>query len=470
MLERKRRVLIIDDDSAIHLTTKHNLRDHYACTSAYTIEEAKILVASQSFDVVLLDLNLETPLDGFNLLTSLRANDEELDVIVVSGNTQRDLALQAIDKGAASYLVKNYSPAQLLITIDGVIKRRELQREVQHHQSDKSRALRRTPLVGSSKAIESLQRTIEKIKKSQLNVLITGDTGTGKELVARHIGAGEGAPFVAIDSATITSAMAESTLFGHEKGAFTGALNSAKGLFEEANNGTLYFDEISNMPLEIQVKLLRVIQEKEISRLGSRKIIPLQFRVVCATNRDLEAMAQKNEFKYDLLQRINVIPIKVPTLAERKDDIPELVKHFLGIYAQGNLKFSDSALSALQKYNWPGNIRELSNVIAYVCTMFDGVETVELEDLPSKIRGESFVSLAEASPEASLAISEAASRFVSAIAREDDVDFYSYMNDLEGKVLKALYSKYSGNLSNFSRAVKVSRSHLYAKLNKHGIH
>ncbi len=468
----RKKLLIIDDDPSIHLSLKNALRDQFECLSAFSPDETKFLVQSKTFDIVLLDMNLSKAEDeGLELLPLLKTAQPEMDVIVVSGNADRSLALRSIEAGASGYLLKGYSVDQLLIQIDAVLRRRELLNDREHYTQDRRRRLQKDPIIGNSLAAKNLQDTIEKVKRSKVNVLIYGETGTGKELVARHIAAGDSSPFVSVDSATITSTMAESLLFGHEKGAFTGAMSQTRGLFEEANGGTIYFDEVANMPLDIQVKLLRVLQEKEIRRLGSKRVIPLDFRVICATNRDLEEMSQKGEFKYDLLHRIDVFPIRVPALRERREDIPELLKHFLYIHRIENqeMTFSDEALVILKDYAWPGNIRELSNVMAYLCTAVSDRSLIEKEDLPARILGNLPQVLTE-EVGAPASLETAVSNVADAVCDLEDFDFHAYMTFIEGKLLKKLYLRHGANMSKFSKTIRMSRSHLYSKLNNHGIH
>lgn len=453
-LTRKRTVLIVDDDKGIHLATKYVLREHFECLSAYDSDEAKAIVSNQPVDVVLLDLHMRRANEGLQCLPQLKEIDAELDVIMVSASTDIDLAGRAMKSGASAYLVKEHSADQLIITIESVLSRRELSRQNQHYVRDRGRALKKNQIIGESQAIAKLLRDIEKVSRSHANVVITAETGCGKELVARHVGAMGGKPFVAVDSATITSSMAESILFGHERGSFTGAAGRSKGLFEEADGGTIYFDEIGNMPLDIQSKLLRVIEEKEITRLGSTKVVPLEFRVICASNQDLETLVAQGKFKADLYQRLNVISLRIPPLRERTDDIPALVSHFLQKFESPTAPnaVSDAAMDLLMKYSWPGNVRELSNLIANLCTMINDRDTIEVEDLPAKIRETEGVAVPCIEPTA------------------EGFDFYRYMHTVEGRVLRELYKTCKGNILQMSKTLKMSRSHLYAKLNTHGIH
>lgn len=465
-MQQKKRILIVDDDKLVQAATRYVLRDKYDVVVANNGTEATVILENHSIDLMLLDLHMRTHEEGLEYLPKFKAIDPELDVIIVSGNTELDLASRTIKAGASAYLVKadTASPDQLLITIDAVLSKRQLIKENAHYVADRERSLARDQIVGESPAIKQLHADIEKVRRCSANVIITGETGSGKELVARHIGAATGRPFVSVDSATITSTMAESILFGHEKGSFTGAHAQAKGLFEEANRGTIYFDEISNMPLEIQAKLLRVAQEKEITRLGSSKVIPLDFRIICATNKDLEKLCAEQKFKYDLFQRLNVISLRIPPLRERIEDIPLLINHLMQKYRSENSpeRFSPAALEFMMRYPWPGNIRELSNLIASLCAMLADRQQIEAEDLPQKLQSCGARSSEEAPPAIGVEITE---QFA-----DPNMDFYKYMHALEGNVLSSLYKLHKGNVSQMSRELRISRSHLYSKLSAHQIH
>lgn len=472
MSERKKKILIIDDDKTIHIANKYILKDKYECLSAYNGDEARVILQSQPVDVILLDINIRRQEEGIELLPSLKDLCPDVDVIMVTGNIEVELVAKAMKLGASGYLLKDHSADQLILTIEAILSKRELIRENEHYVRDRNRFMCKSQIIGESSAIKTLMESIVKIRRSKANVIICAETGTGKELVARHIGVQNGAPFVAVDSATITSSMAESILFGHERGAFTGAALAAKGLFEEANGGVIYFDEIANMPLEIQAKLLRVIQEKEVTRVGSSKAIPLDFRVICATNKDLEKLVKEGSFKYDLFERLNVINLKIPPLRERIQDIPLLIEHFLEKYRLdlSPRSVSPEAMAILQNYRWPGNIRELSNLIANLCTMVADQEAIEIDDLPEKIRNAVFggEQLDEMNGQGGLVPIESSD--LSDAFTDPNVDFYRFMHRLEGRVLSKLFKEYSGNISQMSKQLRISRSHLYSKLHSHGIH
>jgi two-component system response regulator AtoC len=258
-------------------------------------------------------------------------------------------------------------------------------------------------------------------------------------------------PFVAVDSATLHSQTAESILFGHEKGAFTGAEGLRRGLFEEADGGVIFFDEIANMPLAIQAKFLRVLQEKEIVRMGSSRVIPLDFRVIAATNRSLEELAKKGEFLPDLIQRLNILPISLSPLRERKEDLPLLVSHFLAQKSGSRVEFTEDALAALAAYDWPGNVRELSAHIDYSLAMVDDAK-VDVPDLHPKV-------LEVKKPAGSAVNGETGS-----------ASFYDQMSAHEAHLLREAYTRAGGNVSQIALSLGMDRSHLHTKLRQHGIH
>ncbi len=320
------------------------------------------------------------------------------------------------------------------------------------------------PLIGNSQSIKELKDIINKVKMSNLNILITGETGTGKEIVARLIRkkltSQPSEPFVAVDSATIQGSIAESILFGHEKGAFTGADRQQKGLFELANGGIIYFDEIANMPLDIQSKLLRVLQEKEIRRIGATYTMPLNFRIIAATNRNLAEMVQKGEFKADLYQRLNVLPINIKPLKDRTDDIPLLISHFLtkDITHKNELVFSNDVIRVFEKYSWPGNIRQLKNMVGFVSTMANN-DVIDVDDLPNDLY------VFAKSPEYQNS-KEITGDFFSSSQKT----YYDIVDEFENNFLKVAYSQENGRISTLARKLQMDRSHLTLKLINYGIH
>jgi DNA-binding NtrC family response regulator len=460
-MQKLPQVLICDDDAVYQLSVKHALKGRYECRTAYNADEALAILRKQPTDVLLLDIQMRSPTEGLQSIPKFLELDPELAIAMVSAITDYRTVREALVLGAADYFGKEMEPEALFLALEKLMERRRQMLRKEQQNYEVAVGQRQHVMIGESASLRDLRRTIDKIRGSTANVLISGETGTGKEVVARQLrrvlADGSFAPFVAIDSSTIQSSTAESILFGHEKGAFTGAEKTTKGVFEEAHGGLVYFDEIANMPLDIQAKLLRVLQEKEVVRLGSSKTMQLDFRVVCATNKNLEEMAANGLFKEDLLQRINVLPIELPPLRKRLEDIPALVEHLLGRtpVTGGKPRFAPEALDALKDYPWPGNIRELGNVVAYVATMAEGPE-VEIADLPPKIRDAARTSAAKRAP----ALTEESS----------DKTFYEQVAEFESAILSRDYSKNDGNISRMALSLGMDRSHLYSKLKEYGIH
>lgn len=286
-------LVICDDDATFHIAVKYTLKNQYDCRSAYNGDEALALVRNHPVAIILLDVQMRTVDEGLRYIPRLLEVDPELPIVMSSAMTDFVTVREAMQRGATDYVPKNFDPDDLVLTLARVLGHRNLLRRKNQESYEVKQGLRQHVLIGDAPTIQALRKKIEKFRASTATVVITGETGTGKEVVARQLRGvradGSLMPFVAVDSATIQSSTAESILFGHERGAFTGAERTTKGVFEEADGGIVYFDEIGNMPLDIQVKLLRVLQEKEITRLGSSRVIKLDFRVVCATNRNLEA-------------------------------------------------------------------------------------------------------------------------------------------------------------------------------------
>ncbi len=447
-MNSKKNILICDDDRLVHLTLKHILQNSYIFHSAYNADEATLHLKKTPIDILLLDINLRTAEEGLNSIPRFKEIDPEIAIIMISGRTDFESVRAAMRLGADDYVPKEFDKDDLEHTIHRVLERKNLRTQKEQQNFEVQTQQKRYPMIGSSPAIQNLKNTITKLQGSRANVLITGETGTGKEVVARQIRGtlpdGSLIPFVAIDSSTIQNTTAESLLFGHERGSFTGAEKTQKGVFEEANGGIVYFDEIGNMPLEIQSKLLRVLQEKEITRLGSTKIIPLDFRVIAASNRDLEFLISQNLFKADLLQRLNTIPVFIPPLRERKEDIPELLEHFIHQNAK-KIKFTKEATQLLQAHLWPGNVRELSNLVAYLTTMAE-VEEIDICDLPPKLRDS----------------------LITPHKTNGALTFYNQVETYEKEILTQEFG-HNHNISQLAIKLGMDRSHLHNKLKMYGI-
>jgi DNA-binding NtrC family response regulator len=449
-------ILICDDDSTFQLATKLVLTKQagHRCHTAKNTDEAWVILKKQKIDVVLLDIEMRTREEGLEFLPRLRELDADLPVIMSSGRTDLESVRRALREGAWDYSPKDASPEDLLHAVSQALQHLNDRREISLSQAEIRRGARHDAILGESDAAKQLRSTLQKFSKSDAPVLIHGATGTGKELAARSLrplrADGSLAPFVAIDSATIQGTMAESILFGHEKGAFTGADKAVRGLFEEADGGVVFFDELSNMTIAIQQKLLRVIQEKEVVRLGSHRPIPVQFRLVCASNQDLEKLVEAGKFQADLYQRLNVLPIRLPSLSERREDIALLATEFLS-RMRPSWTFTAEALQCLSDYGWPGNIRELQNVISYSVTMADGPE-LDMGDLPERLRA------------GAPSILSAAENGMSSSG-----SFYAQVLEFEANLLKSALARSYRSMSELAEQLGMDRSHLYTKLKQHGL-
>ncbi len=458
------KILLCDDDPLfqIHLkkTLAEKMKNQYDFLTANDSEEALSLFQYHSFDLLLLDINLREPREGLRAIPRFLEIDRDLVIVINSIMSDFQVVREALRLGAVDYIVKDIDSEDLLHTFTQALSKRK---HLKHHQQLHLKAQSthtNNILLGESPPIKKLHQMIHKVKNSRANVIITGETGTGKELVAKQLRRilpnDLLEPFIAINSSTIQDSMAESILFGHERGAFTGADRTVKGIFEQAHGGTLYFDEISTMPIGIQSKLLRVIQEKEITRLGSSKVIPIDFRLICATNKNLEKMSQQNTFKDDLLHRINVISLETPPLRDRIDDLPLLIEHFILKYCPPlkKLIFSDCAIEALKTYSWPGNVRELGNLIDQLITLHESPEVFK-KDLPERFQQPS---KQEKHPD----IKPRNSHY--------PTGFYEKILAFERELLKEEYMKHEGNMSQLASALGMNRAHLYCKLKELGIH
>ncbi len=360
------KILIIDDEKAIRRSIREILE-----FEKYTVEEAEDgaqgleMALKNNYDVVLSDIKMPK-LDGIELLQKLSDSAVESSLIIMSGHGNIETAVDAVKKGAYDYLAKPIDLNRLLVSIRNAMQKTEL---VQETKTLRKKISGKYEMIGESGAMAKVKEMIEKVAPTDARVLITGSNGSGKELVARHIhdkSQRSSAPLIEVNCAAIPSELIESELFGHEKGSFTSAVAQRKGKFELAEGGTLFLDEIGDMSLSAQAKVLRALQENKITRVGGDKEIKVNVRVIAATNKDLKKEIQSGNFREDLYHRLSVIPIHVPSLDERKEDIPLLTDYFLNqLCADMGVKktISESAIKALQKRNWPGNIREFRNVM-----------------------------------------------------------------------------------------------------------
>jgi two-component system, NtrC family, nitrogen regulation response regulator NtrX len=374
------RILVIDDERAIRSTLREILEyESYLVDEAVDGPSGLEQVSKETYDVVLCDIKMPQ-MDGIEVLEHiLKISDTP--VVMISGHGTIETAVEAIKKGAYDYISKPLDLNRLLITLRNALDKSRLVTET---KALKRKVSKQYEMIGESSAITSIKEMIERVAPTDARVLITGQSGTGKELVARWVheksNRAEG-PFVEVNCAAIPSELIESVLFGHEKGSFTSAIKQRKGDFEQATDGTLFLDEIGDMSLSAQAKVLRALQEKKIMRVGGEKEIPVNVRVVAATNKNLLEEVQNKNFREDLYHRLSVILIHVPTLNERAEDIPLLASHFMEDICEGNgkplISFEAAALDALKLINWSGNIRELRNVVERLAILCDNTITAE---------------------------------------------------------------------------------------------
>ncbi len=380
---------LIDDEPIIHEVLGQLLSSEgYEVEISASGEEALGKLSQQAFDLTLLDM-LMPGMDGLAVLKRIREKDPQATVIIITAYASVESALAAMKNGAYDYIQKPFKHEELILTIQRALERRHLQKENLRLRDELRGKFSFTNIIGKSRAMESIFELIKAAAPTRSTILVQGESGTGKELVSRsiHLNSDRSQfPFITVNSGSLPSDLLESHLFGHVKGAFTGAVSHKMGLFEAADRGTIFFDEISTLNMETQAKLLRVMQEKEFMRLGGTKTLKVDVRIIAATNTDLEEMIQKKAFREDLFYRLNVIKIELPPLRQRKEDIPLLVKHFLSQYGQENGKdmegLTDEVWDILMGYHWPGNIRELENLIERA-VVFTKTKIVDSSSLPS---------------------------------------------------------------------------------------
>lgn len=387
-----RRVLVVDDEENLRLVLKTFLRRHdYEVEVAQDGEDALPLIDGFGPDFVITDVRMPR-MGGMDLLAALAAKRSEATVIVMSAYGSHELALEAIQAGAYDYVSKPFKPEEVLLCLRKAEERENLKRENRALRLEIEKGARFENILAKAPQMEAIFRTIAKVSDYKTTVLVTGESGVGKELVAKAIhsrGSRRGAAFVPINCGAIPANLLESELFGHKRGAFTDAVSDRRGLFEEADQGTLFLDEIGELPPALQVKLLRVLEDGRIRRLGESQDQAVDVRIVAATHRDLMAEAKAGRFREDLFYRLNVLPIHVPPLRDRKEDIPLLIDHFI---TRNNTRLGTQILGVdsearrlLYEYAWPGNVRELENTIERAMVLAEG-EKVGAVDLPERVR------------------------------------------------------------------------------------
>ncbi len=454
MANQKAHILVTDDERGIRNTLKEILEfEDYEVTTAESGSEALELISQNNFDLMFLDIKMKG-IDGIETLRQLRTAGFELPVIMISGHGSIEIAVEATKMGAYDFLEKPPDLNRLLLTVRNALSQNNLAKEVKQIR-------RKLPkiqeIIGESKAISQIKSIIGKVAPTQSRVLITGQNGTGKELVAQWIhekSSRVNEAFVEVNCAAIPADLLESELFGHEKGAFTGANEQRIGKFEQADKGTLFLDEIGDMTLDAQAKVLRALQENKITRVGGNTNIPVDVRILAATNKDLKKEIKEGNFREDLFHRISVIPIKVPSLSERKEDIPLIAQACLEKLKATDIsfsgvKFSETGLKALQKRTWTGNVRELQNAIERLSILSQS-GTIDKETVNDILESKS---------------------------ESDDLEDLGYKIDnfqdfkerVERVFLVKQLEKNDWNISQTADAIGLQRSHIYTKMKKYNI-
>ena len=460
----KPRILVIDDESAIRDSLKMTLEyDGYDVMLAATGEEGVKLVEREAPDLVFLDIKMPG-MDGLEVLQKLRHFVEVTPVVVISGHADISTAVEATKLGAFDFIEKPLERERVLVTVRNAVDTRRLKTENKSYRRD---AEKKHQIVGDSAALAAVRGAIQKAAPTNATVLIWGESGVGKELVARAIhreSLRRDGPFVQVNCAAIPDELIESELFGHEKGSFTGATDRQIGKFEQADKGTIFLDEIGDMSLKTQAKVLRVLQEQELERLGSNRIIKVDVRVIAATNKNLEEEIDKNTFREDLFYRLNVVPIHVPALRDRRDDIPALVRHFADLFARENnfhrRTFTAAAMEKLKQQHWRGNIRELRNFVERLVIMTGG-ESVDAADVPEG--GVSRGDLPAVAGSGEISASAAEQSWMQAPTLQE------FKSGSERAYLVAKLRENSWNISKTAEVIDTPRSNLYKKLEQYRI-
>jgi two-component system response regulator AtoC len=451
-----KRVLIVDDEENFrHMLSVILKKEGYDVEAASNGEEALQKVTLSPYDQVLCDIRMPK-MDGLDFLNEAKKAGVDATIIMMSAYGTVDIAIEAIKLGAYDYISKPFKPDEVILTLKKAEERERLRRENELLRKEVKKEYSFENIISKNKQMQKIFEVITKVAQYKSTILITGESGTGKELVARalHYNTDRAQnPFVAVNCGAIPENLLESELFGHAKGAFTDAIRTKKGLFEEADGGTLFLDEIGELPPQLQVKLLRVLQEGEIRRIGESKPIQVDVRIVAATVKDLVKEVNEGRFRDDLFYRINVLPIHIPPLRERNEDVPLLTTHFIRKYSQAMSKnvvgIDSRALEALMNYKWYGNVRELENTIERAIVLADR-ENIEIENLPLEIQN-----FQEEIPLEPLA--------------EEEYSIKKSSRFLEMNLIKKALKKTKGNHTHAAKLLEISHRALLYKIKEYGI-
>jgi DNA-binding NtrC family response regulator len=436
-------ILIVDDEESVRDSLVNWFTDDgYRVESAENAKEALTLLEEKDFDIVLADIKMPG-MDGMEMHQRIKALDNEPIVIIMTAFASVDTAVQALKNGAFDYVTKPFDPDDLSHLIRNAATQALLRKENRELMNKITSLVDVEDIVGESQALKKVLEEVERVAQSNSSVIITGESGTGKELVARAIHSNSPRkyfPLISVHCGALTESLLESELFGHEKGAFTGAAFNRKGRFEMADGGTIFLDEIGTISPKMQVELLRVLESKSFVRVGGNKEIRSDFRVICATNRDLKELVEKGIFREDLYYRLNVVNIRIPPLRERREDISMLVQHFIMKYctsmSRDMVSIEPAAMKHLEDFEYPGNVRELENMIERAIVVGNG-KVIRLRDLP--------------------------------LGKEVISSSVESLDDLERKHITRILEKYQWNISRTARALKVDRATLYNKIRKYGL-
>jgi len=458
MADTTRHLLIVEDEAALREVVAERLADQgYDVVQAANGEEAVDRLAEFAFDIVVTDLRLPG-IDGGKVLEAAVSRYPDIIGIVVTGyGTVKD-AVAAIKRGATDFVTKPFQFDELLHVLDSALEQRRLKSENAYLRSQLERRYSFEGIVGRSRPMRDLFQLLETVSVTNSTILVSGETGTGKELVARaihHNSPRRGNQFVAINCSAIPETLLEAELFGHVRGAFTGAVGNRVGRFEQAHKGTLLLDEVGTMSGPLQMKLLRALQEREVERVGDSRTIKVDVRVIAATNSDLTKLVAAGKFREDLYYRLNVIPVRLPPLRDRREDIPLLVQHFLDRFCRElgpprpTMTVSQQAMRRLMAYEWPGNVRQLENALERAVALSAGRTQIELADLPPDLQE----------------LSDVPSSGVFSLP-EDGIDFHEYVGNVERELIRQSLERTGGNKGRAAQLLNLKRTTLVEKLKR----
>ncbi len=457
---RHGKILIVDDNEDLLMAAKMYLKRHFAQVDIEKNSESiPTLMANEDYDVILLDMNFTKDVssgsEGYYWLQKILDIDPSSVVLLITAYGDVQMAVKAIKAGATDFVLKPWENEKLLATLFSCMRLRESRDQVEtltikNQEINQALNEKFSDIIGQSRAMQKIFQTVERVAQTDANVLILGENGTGKEMIARAIHRNsirKNESFAAVDLGSVTETLFESELFGHKRGSFTDAKEDRVGRFELANNGTLFLDEIGNLSMPLQAKLLTVLQNRKVSRVGANKEVPINIRLVCATNMPLYEMVKKNKFRQDLLYRINTIEIEIPPLRDRPEDIPLLAHFFLKSYStkygKSIAKISDAAIARMNKHSWPGNIRELQH----------SIERAVIMSSASVLQPEDFNLNASSVKENETGI---------------NLDTYN-LEEVEKLLIRKVLKKFNGNITQAATELALTRSSLYRRLEKHGL-